>query len=256
MGTASVWARIHGKYMRESARRFSRRPFSIKTSIPLISFTFDDFPQSALRVGGATLEKYGVAGTYYASFGLMGKEAPTGSIFVPEDLPRLLEHGHELGCHTYSHSNAWETDPAAFEASVIKNQKALQEFAPGASFRTLSYPYSVPRPNTKDRLTKYFACCRCGGQTFNIGEVDANYLSAFFLEKSRNNPANVKNLIEENRLAKGWLILATHDVSDQPTPFGCTPAFFEDIVRSAVDSGARILPVIQAWEALQASASS
>jgi peptidoglycan/xylan/chitin deacetylase (PgdA/CDA1 family) len=256
MGTVSLWARVQGRFMRESARRFSRRPFLMNTATPLISFTFDDFPRSALLAGGAILEKFGLAGTYYASFGLMGKEAPTGSIFVREDLQRLFDRGHELGCHTYGHCNAWETDPSAFEASVIKNQQALQELVRGASFRTLSYPYGVPRPRTKEKLSKHFACCRCGGQTFNIGEVDANYLSAFFLEKNRNDPEFVRKLIERSRLAKGWLILATHDISENPTPFGCTPAFFEEVVRSAVNSGARILPVIQAWEVLQASASS
>ena len=34
-------------------------------------------------------------------------------------------------------------------------------------------------------------------------------------------------------------------------PFGCTPAFFEEIVKYAVASGARILPVIRAWDGLQ-----
>jgi peptidoglycan/xylan/chitin deacetylase (PgdA/CDA1 family) len=256
MGSVSYWARVRGRYMRESARRFCRRPFTVNNSTPLISFTFDDFPRSALHTGGAILEKFGLVGTYYASFGLMGKEAPTGTMFMPEDLKLLLDHGHELGCHTFGHCNSWETDPSAFEESVIQNQSALSNVIPGVSFRTLSYPISVPRPRTKQKIAKYFACCRCGGQTCNVGEVDSNYLSAYFLEKSRNEPAKVKKVIEENRLAKGWLIFATHDVCESPTPYGCTPGFFEDIVRSAIGSGARILPVIQAWEALHNSVSS
>jgi hypothetical protein len=36
------------------------------------------------------------------------------------------------------------------------------------------------------------------------------------------------------------------------TRYGCTPEFFEDIVRSARSSGARILPVAEALEALRA----
>jgi len=80
-----------------------RRPFLLRNDVPNISFTFDDFPRSALLTGGAILSRYGVRGSYYASLGLMGKQAPTGTIFVAEDLQRLLAQGHELGCHTFDH---------------------------------------------------------------------------------------------------------------------------------------------------------
>jgi hypothetical protein len=91
---------------------------------------------------------------------------------------------------------------------------------------------------------------RGGGQTFNAGEADLNYLSAYFLEKTRHDPQAVKHVIADNRAACGWLIFATHDVSDTPTPYGCTPGFFEDIVESAVESGARIVPVADALNSL------
>ena len=229
---------------------FFRRPFSLNADEPIISFTFDDFPRSALLTGGAILERHGLAGTYYASIGLTGKEGPTGIMFLPEDLRALLERGHELGCHTFDHCHSCGTKPAEFERSIIENRLALRELLPGVSFRTFSYPISPPRPRTKQRAAKYFVCCRGGGQSFNAGTTDLNYLCAFFLEQSRDNPEVVKNLIDQNRRARGWLIFATHDVCAAPSPFGCTPEFFESIVQCAVNSGARILPVVQAWEAL------
>jgi hypothetical protein len=63
----------------------------------------------------------------------------------------------------------------------------------------------------------------------------------------------LKSLVDQNRQANGWLIFATHDVCKDPTPYGVTPELFEDIVQYAAKSGARILPVVQAWEALRAS---
>jgi peptidoglycan/xylan/chitin deacetylase (PgdA/CDA1 family) len=248
-----LWARVQGRYIKSTARFFFRRPFAINTEVPFISFTFDDFPRSALLTGGAILKRFRLAGTYYASFGLMGKQAPTGTIFLPEDLQVLLEQGHELGCHTYDHYDSSETETSVFEDSIIKNQRALRELYPEASFRTFSYPISPPRARTKPRVAQHFACCRGGGQTFNVGTTDLNYLSSYFLEKDRGNPEVVKNLIDENRRARGWLILATHDISKDPTPFGCTPEFFENIVQYAVSSGAHILPVAKALEVLRAS---
>ncbi|OLB85356.1 MAG: hypothetical protein AUI12_11420 [Acidobacteria bacterium 13_2_20CM_2_57_6] len=247
------WARVQGRYIRSAARLFFKRPLAIKRQVPLISFTFDDFPRSAWHTGGAILQRHGLQGTYYASFGLMGKQAPTGTMFLPEDMKGLLEQGHELGCHTFNHCHSWETRPDLFEESIIKNQRALQELVPQASFRTFSYPISPPRPKTKQKAARHFLCCRGAGQTFNVGSADLNYLSAFFLEQSRENPKAVKSLIDQNLRAGGWLIFATHDISDSPTPWGCTPDFFEQIVQYAVDSGAQILPVVQAWQALRAS---
>jgi peptidoglycan/xylan/chitin deacetylase (PgdA/CDA1 family) len=247
--------RPQGQYQRLTASSFARRPLVVTPPAPLISFTFDDFPRSALLTGGSILKSYGLTGTYYASLGLMGRQAPTGQIFLPEDLKTLLEQGHELGCHTFSHCHAWDTPPDVFEHEIVRNRQALSKLAPEASFKTFSYPISVPRAGTKRRVSKYFVCCRCGGQTFNVGTVDLNYLSAFFLEQSRDNPVIAKSLIDQNRRARGWLIFATHDICDDPTNWGCTPRFFEEIVRYAVNSGARILPAFQAYEVLQAKSS-
>jgi len=253
MGSLQFLTRIQGLYWRTSARLFFRRPFVINAKFPLVSFTFDDFPRSALLTGGAILEHFGVTGTYYASFGLMGQQSDTGTMFLREDLDTLLLHGHELGCHTLEHCHAGDTKPIVFEDSVIKNQLALSKLLPGIAFRTLSYPKSQPRAWTKRKIESRFACCRGGGQTFNAGTADLNCLSAFFLEQSRDNPEAVKDLINQNQRARGWLIFATHDICNTPTPWGCTPEFFENIVEHAVISGARILPVVEAWEALRAS---
>ena len=182
----------------------------------------------------------------------MGKDTPTGRIFEADDLTMLLEQGHELGCHTYSHCHSWETKPAAFEESVLENRAALRRIIPKGKFRNFSYPITLPRPMTKARITDYFLCCRGGGQALNVGKVDLNQVSAYFLEKGRHNAQAIKNLIDQNRQVRGWLIFATHDISDIPTPFGCTPDLFEQVVEYVVKSGAQILSVIKALEALGA----
>jgi hypothetical protein len=174
-------------------------------------------------------------------------------MFTAEDLELLYRNGHELGCHTFAHCHSWKTNSAVFESSIVDNRSALATLYPGASFQTFSYPICAPRLQTKRRISRYFACCRGGGQTFNTGTADLNYLAAFFLEKSRDNPDAVKNIIDMNQRARGWLIFATHDVCSDPSPYGCTPEFFEEIVHYAADSGARVLPVLQAWRTVAGS---
>ena len=238
-----LWSHIPAPLQRRMARWFGRRPCRIKLESPVISFTFDDFPRSALINGGAILRERGFSGTYYASFGLMGKKAPAGEIFTREDLDELVRQEHELACHTFDHCDSWHTTPNEFEASILRNQKAIAEFLPGTTLGSFSYPISWPRPETKRRVAAHFNCARGGGQTFNLGTVDLNYLKAFFIEQSCGNFDAIRQTIDANARVNGWLIFATHDVCDAPTRFGCAPGLFERIVEHSVKSGATISPV-------------
>jgi peptidoglycan/xylan/chitin deacetylase (PgdA/CDA1 family) len=251
MSNRSFLSRARGLYCRRAASLVFKRLIKVRNlRQSLISFTFDDFPRSALKAGGSILNQYGFTGTYYVSFGLQGVQQPSGEMFLPEDIETVFKKGHELGCHTFSHCHSWDSDAAAFEDSVIRNRVALRQLFPEAEFKTFSYPISPPRPLTKARVAKHFLCSRGGGQTFNAGLADLNQLSAFFLEKSRDNIQAVKNLIDLNQQSRGWLIFATHDVSQTPTPYGCTPEFFQEVVQYAAQSGAAIVHVVKALEIL------
>lgn len=236
--------------MRNASKLVCRRVAKVDANPPLISFSFDDFPRSALTIGGDILNRYGLAGTYYAAFGLAGQKAASGQIFETTDLQILVRQGHELGCHTFSHCHSWQTPARQYEASVLENRRMLKEVLQDAEFRTFSYPYCPPHPNNKRRVAPHFLCCRAGQQSINSGDTDLNQLDAFFLEKTRGDLKPVRDIIDLNCRSHGWLILATHDISDSPTPFGCTPSFFEQVVQYAAQSGARVLPVVQALEIL------
>lgn len=251
MNPRGIFTRASTACQRRAARWFGRRLFTIPAGRAVISFTFDDFPRSALDNGGSILRRHQFSATYYVSLGIAGQPtSPCGELFTVGDLHQAVAQGHELGCHTFAHCPAWETTPAAFEESICRNADTLQCHLPQTAFRTLSYPISYPRPATKLRAGRHFCCCRGGGQTFNTGTVDLNYVSAFFLEQSTDNLAAVEHMIATNQAAGGWLIFATHDVSDRPTRFGCTPDFFARVVDLATASGASVLPVGQAWDEL------
>jgi len=254
MNPCEFWPRVHGRYQRTMSRLLFKRPLVMNNTVPIISFTFDDFPRSSLFFGGEILRRFGFTGTYYASFGLMGGQAPTGEIFQAGDLKELLAQGHELGCHTFSHCHSWETGSNVFERSIAENQKALSGLLHEARFKTFSYPISPPRLRTKRLIGKYFVCARGGGQTMNSGTADLDNLSGFFLEQSRDDLPSVKSIIDRNSRARGWLIFATHDICVTPTPYGCTPEFFEAVVQYAAASGAAVLPVAGACERVRGHA--
>ena len=180
----------------------------------------------------------------------MDTDIPAGRAFSKADLLQVVGEGHELGCHTYAHCHAWDTSPQVFEENIVTNRRELQKLLPTAEFKSLSYPIAWPRPDTKRRVAKYYSCARSGGPSFNLGRADANNLQATFIEKHRDNPEWMLRLIEANARAGGWLVFATHDVTENPTPFGCTPELFDRVVQAAAGSGARVLPVAAAWAEL------
>src|SRR5436190_10555993 len=138
------------------AKWFARRPVTLGATSPIISFTFDDFPRTALFAGGSTLEQSSAAGTFFVAHGLAGQSNDTGELFVNEDLPYLLSRGHELGYHTFHHYPAWNTPPDTYNSSVDQNALSLAGILGGKKLQTHSYPINYPRPDTKRRLAKRF----------------------------------------------------------------------------------------------------
>ena len=247
-----LWSRMRGASARRLAKWFGRRSFVVPANRPAISFTFDDFPRSSLLTAGSILEEVGLAATYYTALGLAGKTIATGEMFVGDDIPDLLARGHELGCHTHDHCPAWETPTPGYLTSVDQNIRAFASVAPTARLETHSYPISYPRPATKVRLGKIFRACRGGGQVPNFAASDLNYLNSLFLEQCEGNISPIERAIGATMERGGWLIFSTHDVAENHTRFGCSPAFFTQVVRRAVQSGATILPMAKALDLLTA----
>jgi peptidoglycan/xylan/chitin deacetylase (PgdA/CDA1 family) len=228
-----------------------RATVDCKPDAPLISFTFDDFPHSALSTGGEILRSFGTVGSYYVCLGRLGADSPSGPLCTAEDVARAWNEGHEIGCHTFSHCHSWNTEAAVYESSIHENSAAFAELIPGGRFRSFSYPLAFPRPALKRICARYFQACRGGGQRINAGTTDLNQLSAYFLEKTGENFRAIEDLIDENARKCGWLIFATHDVDRSPSRFGCTTEFFTRVVQYAVNSGAQVVPVIRAAGMIQ-----
>ena len=182
-----------------------------------MSFTFDDFPRSALVIGGSILKESGHSATYYTSFGLMGRHDVGGKLFLPEDIDRVLEEDHELGCHTFAHTNPLRTTVEEYEASILKNRTAFARYCPGRRLKSFAYPYGALSLQVKKRVSAHFTSCRGGGQVPNVGRADLNHLRAFFLEQCGDRPQLARAAVDENCRKRGWLIFATHDVGNSPS---------------------------------------
>jgi peptidoglycan/xylan/chitin deacetylase (PgdA/CDA1 family) len=116
---------LKGKLRRRAARLVHRRPLAAGPARPMISFTFDDAPATAVHAGAQALEARGLHGTFYVAAGLAGGEAPMGVCAGGDDYRRLAQAGHEIACHTFSHLDCGQaTGPQAL-ADVAANAEAL-----------------------------------------------------------------------------------------------------------------------------------
>jgi peptidoglycan/xylan/chitin deacetylase (PgdA/CDA1 family) len=207
-----------------------------------VSFTFDDFPRSALSVGGAILEKFGARGTYYVTFGLMNKENELGELFHADDLSSLIDRGHDLGTHTFHHSSCHSSSLSEFVEDVQRGKDAVVDLV-GHEPSNFAYPYGDVSLRVKKNVGPILKSCRGIVPGFNGPEVDLSLLRANKLYGDLDQLGAAEALIEENLKRKTWLIFLTHDVSPSPSIYGCTPALFEAVVSRAVRSGSRILTI-------------
>ncbi len=237
---------VLGRMRAGVVQALDRRELPLGERGPIVSFTFDDFPRSALAVGGAILKSHGVRGTFYAAAGLMGQVDALGRQYREEDLYELLRDGHELGSHTFGHVSCRRLPLERFEADVIKGKEAVERVAGHGKPHHFAYPYGHATLRAKGRVGALVSSCRGVIPGVNESPVDLNLLRANALYSGSRALAAVDHLLRENEERKGWLIFYTHDVAEAPSAFGCRPGEFERVVKLAVSSRAAVLPVGEA----------
>src|SRR5580658_953356 len=176
---------------------FARR-MSLGARGPIISFTFDDFPRTALTVGGPILKAYGSRATYYAAVGLMNGESLLGDQFRREDLDILLRDGHELASHTFSHVSCRSISCSKFREQVDKGRRAIEELTGQKDFGNFAFPYGVVTLNAKRAVGQDVASSRGVWKGLNGPFVDLNLLRANSLYGDNAKFDEVRELILEN----------------------------------------------------------
>jgi len=206
-----------------------------------LSITFDDFPKSAWTEGGAVCASHGVSATYYVCGGFEGRTIDGIRQFDAADLEALAEAGHELGCHTFDHVSALKSSPIAFQASLQRNAAYVGERVPGARLSAFAYPFGdVSLSGDRVVVRHGFSSARGIQPVLNSQTMRPRLLSAVGLEDRKRTEYDVPALVEAAARDRGWLVLYAHDVSDRPTPFGCTPDDLDRVLTRAAAAGLRI----------------
>lgn len=205
---------------------------------PVISFTFDDFPKSALN-GADIVEKHGGRAGFYACTTFLGQRSPVmGEMFDGNTLAELRARGHEIGAHTHTHLDCARARLDKVERDIGENLVALAEAGHTENVSSFAFPYGETTYSAKRWVGEVFSTGRGILPGVNIGECDRAQLRAVELGGTamhrRRALAALKTCID----SKGWLFFFTHDVSPSPTNYGAPSDLLEELAQRAVEAGA------------------
>jgi peptidoglycan/xylan/chitin deacetylase (PgdA/CDA1 family) len=205
---------------------------------PVVSFTFDDFPKSALN-GADAVELHGGRAGFYAATSFLGSIDPVmGEMFDAATLGELAVRGHEIGAHTHGHVDCARKTREAVEKDVAANLVALTEAGHTDTVSSLAWPYGETTYETKRWAADVFATARGVSPGVNRGETDRAQLRAVELGTSAAGRRRALAMLESSIQSNGWLFFFTHDVSRSPSAIGCTPELIDELCKRAVDQGA------------------
>jgi peptidoglycan/xylan/chitin deacetylase (PgdA/CDA1 family) len=244
----TVWSALRARVSNRLARDLFAAPVQLLNKCPMVSFTFDDVPKSAAMLGARILDDYNARGTFYVSGSLVDKWAGNWTGLSTDDIVNLHRGGHEVGCHTFSHTRAVDLDATAMTAEIEKNRRYLLALDCSIKIENFAYPFGLGSVSHKTQLGKVFHSSRGILPGINSGIVDLQFLRANPLIEQHIDPDGIDRALDEAMVNNGWLIFYSHDVATVPSPYGCSPA----LLRHALDTASRRkIPILNIAQALR-----
>ena len=215
---------------------------------PLVSFTFDDVPDSAVRRGARILNSAGVRGTFFVTTSLLGRVTADWRVADARDIAALADDGHEVGLHSHQHVPSAYMGARAFQADMLESERRLALFTPSASVENYAYPFGFSNPLHRACLRRRVRSSRTTHPGINKGRTDLHGLQSYGVGEHLAEPSRIDDLLDRVSGENGWLILTIHDVRDNPSRYGCTPALLEHAVTAAQSRQIKIASITQALD--------
>jgi peptidoglycan/xylan/chitin deacetylase (PgdA/CDA1 family) len=240
----AVSSRLPDRLVEPLRRRHYRLRYAREVDIDLrpalVSFTFDDFPVSALE-GARQLEQRGWRGTFYVNSGLLGRAWHDEQHCGADDVTQLAARGHEIGNHTHSHLRCAGQGAAVLQREYEQSQAALAAWNGNQSF---AYPHGSFDLHALGQISVRFGTARTVERGVNVGRTDFNRLRASSISRDQSLQSPI-SMVDLAVSGGGWLIFYTHDVRPEPSRWGCTPERFAAILDYVQHAGLEVVTVAE-----------
>jgi peptidoglycan/xylan/chitin deacetylase (PgdA/CDA1 family) len=241
---------LRTRVARRIARHLRTKPFVMRNTAPLVSFTFDDVPDSAYTNGAAVLDDYGIRGTFYIAGGTCGTSDTYWRVIEHGQVRDLHARGHEIGCHTFSHAPVDELDAQAMEAEWRRNFETMRALCADIEITNFCYPFGVVSLRRKLQLQKHFDTCRGIFEGVNAGTIDLSLLKVIELYDRTLSRDKLRHVLRSARDRNGWVVFYAHDVTQQPSLMGCSPALLRTVIDTVRSQNIACLSIRQALPAI------
>lgn len=237
--------------IRRASNAWPAKPVLSRLVAPVVSFTFDDFPHTAWTNGAPILESFGVRGTYFVAQAFSPenlKRFPNTEVmsgvryYDVDDIVAAHAQGHEIGCHTFDHKRVSLQNNSELQKSIEHNAEFVRSLLGDVIMTSFAYPQGNVSISAKRFLSRKFSVCRGTKAGINRKLLELSQLKCFNLD-AHFNEESINHLVEEVKSCNGWLIFNTHDVTNDPSPYGCTPELLHSVVAAVANSGIEILPI-------------
>lgn len=243
---STVFTTLRRKISSRLARHvaFDRR--RLLNAGPMVSFTFDDAPESALSIAAAMLEASGGRGTYYIASSLFGRTTADYKVMNRDDVRDLHLRGHEIGLHGHRHCAVGRLSEQEFRNDLKLNRMELEDIDGGIRPQNFAYPFGLAAFARKRQLSGLAHSSRSVFPGINWGYFDPHFLKCVELTNARLTPERLQVYLDAVVKANGWLIFLTHDVSASPSPYGCSPGYLRRALDGVAARGVEIVTVADA----------
>jgi peptidoglycan/xylan/chitin deacetylase (PgdA/CDA1 family) len=208
---------------------------------PGIVLSFDDYSETWVREL-PLLERLGIKATFFVTGDFVRDEPLAKNRLAP-----LVQAGHSLGVHTFTHRRAtemWKKEGAAWLTSDVLDQASLLSAIEGRPTQSFAYPYGDHDKATDRTLVKHFRFVRTFGKkpmftTENdLRKGGITYATSIDNVQKRDNAWYEEQLTRLVRQSKIWVV-ASHHFNE--TDWGITPARLTYFAETAHRLGIRLL---------------
>ncbi|MBV8927372.1 MAG: polysaccharide deacetylase family protein [Bradyrhizobium sp.] len=242
------WSAIKARASNRLARHLYATPMVLSGEAPMVSFTFDDIPDSAARAGAPMIEEHGGRATFYVSGGLLNQWSGQWAAAGADDIIRLHGKGHEIACHTFSHRRTTDLDADTMAEEIELNRRFFEGLDSSIRLENFAHPYGYASVARKRQLAGTFRSARAVLPGINSGSIDLHFLRAMPLINAHIDASGIDGAFDKALGCGGWLIFYGHDVAAKPSPYGCTPRLLRHALAAATR---RKLPIVTVAEALR-----
>lgn len=155
LGMLFVFLLLLGTYKLMNSRTyqlFGGLTEQIETNQKLVALTFDDGPTKNVSKILPLLDKYNAKATFF----LIGEEIEKH----PEEAKKIVDAGHQIGNHTYSHNRMVFKTPSYIKEEIQKTDQLIQkagfkgeiDFRPPNGKKLVGLPYYLNKHN-RDTIT-------------------------------------------------------------------------------------------------------